>query len=367
MNTRVIGFDLARALAIFGMVLVNFKVVMGASTNGSDWLIFTMGLLDGRAAATFVVLAGIGISLLSKSARDSGDPVRLRQTRTTLLKRALFLFVLGSLYTSIWPADILHFYGIYIAIAAFLFAAPTRRLWAIAVSLTFGFVVLVLTLDYEKGWDFETLEYAGLWTPSGMIRHLFFNGFHPTIPWLAFLLVGIILGRLNWNNSEMRRRIFVIGASVALITEATSAALVAVVSPGSTGEELEIITALFGTAPMPPMPQYILAGTGTACALIAVCVSIGQRFPDAAWLRPFVSTGQIALTLYVAHVFIGMATLETLGRLEDQPLPFSVLASFLFCAFGVAFAWLWRLRFSRGPIELAMRKITEVNARNTID
>ena len=70
---RVVGFDIARALAVFGMVAVNFKVVMGAGSAGPDWLVGVVGLLEGRAAATFVVLAGVGISLMSSSSRMAGD------------------------------------------------------------------------------------------------------------------------------------------------------------------------------------------------------------------------------------------------------------------------------------------------------
>jgi uncharacterized protein len=33
MKQRVTGFDLARALAIFGMVIVNFKIAMNAETG----------------------------------------------------------------------------------------------------------------------------------------------------------------------------------------------------------------------------------------------------------------------------------------------------------------------------------------------
>jgi uncharacterized membrane protein len=61
---RIIGYDVARALAIFGMVVVNFKVVMAASEADPGWLASLVGLLEGRAAATFVILAGVGLSLL---------------------------------------------------------------------------------------------------------------------------------------------------------------------------------------------------------------------------------------------------------------------------------------------------------------
>ena len=98
---RILGYDLARALAIFGMVIVNFKIVMGAGRRGPRWLIDWVGLLDGRAAATFVVLAGIGISLLSRDARQQEDGVQLARDRGLLLRRALFLFVAGSVPTRV--------------------------------------------------------------------------------------------------------------------------------------------------------------------------------------------------------------------------------------------------------------------------
>ena len=152
MQNRIIGYDLARALAVFGLVVVNFKIVMGAGENGPPWLVGLVGLLEGRAAATFVVLAGVGIALLSRQARLAKDPQRLCADGRTLLKRALFFFVVGALYTPIWPADILHFYGVYIVVAAFLLAAPSKRLGVLAGGLVAAFVVLILVLDYEKGW-----------------------------------------------------------------------------------------------------------------------------------------------------------------------------------------------------------------------
>jgi len=161
LKKRVIGYDLARALAIFGMVIVNFKIVMSAERNGPEWLVSLVGLLDGRAAATFVVLAGAGISLLSQKGRSRGDHDQLARDRRMLLKRALFLFIVGLLYTPIWPADILHFYGAYIAVAAFLLATPGRQLWGCSGALVLAFVVLFFTLNYDHGWDWKTLEYNG--------------------------------------------------------------------------------------------------------------------------------------------------------------------------------------------------------------
>lgn len=357
MKRRIIGYDLARALAVFGMVMVNFKIVMGAETNGPSWLVTMIGLLNGRAAAIFVVLAGIGISLLSGKGRTTLAPDLLARDRRTLLKRALFLFVTGMLYTPIWPADILHFYGVYIAAAAFLLAAPMKRLWASASSLVLAFTVMMFVFDYGKEWDWNTLSYEGFWTPVGMLRHLFFNGFHPVIPWLAFLVLGMIIGRLDMRSPEIRKKVFAWGAGIAIAAELVSWLLLRILLPEAAPGDKEIITAVFGTGPMPPMPLYMIAGAGTACAVIALLVALGERYGDSAWLRPFVSTGQLALTLYVAHVVLGMGTLEGMGRLENQTLAFAVLASVLFCTAGVLFAHFWRKRFQRGPLETVMRAL----------
>ena len=86
----------------------------------------------------------------------------------------------GLLYWPIWRADILHYYGAYLAIGALLLGVPGRRLWALAGGLVLAFaVLLVLGLDYADGWDFETLTYHGFWTPRGFARNLLYNGFHP--------------------------------------------------------------------------------------------------------------------------------------------------------------------------------------------
>ena len=61
MKERIIGIDIARALAVIGMIIVNFKVVLGE--NGLSWVKSFASAFDGKAAATFVVLAGIVILL----------------------------------------------------------------------------------------------------------------------------------------------------------------------------------------------------------------------------------------------------------------------------------------------------------------
>ena len=353
-SKRIEGYDFARALAILGMILVNFKIVLEASEAGPAWLVWSVSLLEGRAAAMFVILAGVGLTLLSNKARQQQDLARLAQHRRTLLKRATFLFFVGLLYTPIWPADILHFYGLYIAVGAFLLSSSDRQLWGWALLFIGGFVAMLFLFDYETGWDWETITYVDLWTPVGMMRHLFFNGFHPVFPWTAFLLIGMWLGRQDVRSGRIRGLILVISIMTVIIIELLSSGCFQLFSSTSIMDVSEA-SYVCGSQPIPPMPFYILSGGGTAIAMIMLSVSLTEQFPTSLWLKPFITTGQLALTLYVAHVIIGMGALEMLGLLSPQTLWFTVLYGFGFYMVGMIFAVLWSTWFRRGPLEAVMR------------
>ncbi len=352
---RIAGYDLARALAVFGMVVVNFKLVMGAADHGPHWLLTLAGLLEGRAVATFVVLAGVGMALATRRAREAEDRDKLVAQRRSFWKRAFWLFVVGLLYTPIWPADILHFYGWYIALGTLFLGASAKRILAATAALALAFVPLILIFDYERGWNFDSLEYTDLWTPAGMVRHLFFNGFHPVVPWAAFLLFGLWLGRQRMDQPRVARRLLGLGLVVMVIAEGLSYLLV---SSASRLGDPELAQALLGTAPMPPVPLYLLAGGGAATALISACVRLAQGRETSPVLRPLLATGRMALTLYVAHVILGMGTLEAVGRLEHQSPAFAVGSATLFFLLSILFSHLWLARFHQGPFEWALRRLS---------
>jgi len=67
--------------------------------------------------------------------------------------------------------------------------------------------VLLVLIDYETACDFETLTYVDFWTVVGFLRNTFYNGFHPVIPWAAFLLLGLWVGRQNPLDTKLRQRI----------------------------------------------------------------------------------------------------------------------------------------------------------------
>ena len=193
------------------------------------------------------------------------------------------------------------------------------------------------------------------WTPAGMLRHMFFNGFHPVFPWVAFVMIGMWLGRQDIRDSQFQRRLIILCLGGLVIAEVSSALLVSAFTVPLGAEDA---TGLFSRDMMPPMPFYILSASSSAIIMIVLCIRFTEQFKQAEWLQPFIFTGQLALSIYVAHVLIGMGLMEVFGWMEGYSLLASVIYAFVFYGTMVAIAHWWRQHFKRGPVEWIMRRIT---------
>lgn len=336
------GIDLARWFAFVGMVFVNFRIVLGGY-EGTPWMLAMVSSLEGRAASLFVVLAGIGLGWTSR-----------RSTRGVVIKRGLFLLVVGLLNSLIFSGDILHFYGVWFVLGAFVMRWRTPALLGLAAAVVVAAAVMIPTLDYEAGWQWETLTYTDFWTAEGMVRHLFFNGWHPVFPWFAFLLVGLVLSRLDLGRRRTQVLLLVVGASVSATAQIVSHQLVSHYSEAWSRHELA--SALFGTASIPPMPLYVLAAGGSAVAVLGACLVLADVVPMLASL--LAPAGRQTLSLYLGHIVVGMGGMWLLGMEGSQSVDGAVLATVIFCLLGTVAAWLWGRRFAKGPIEACMRRLT---------
>ncbi len=310
MKKRIIGIDVARAFAVVGMIIVNYKIVFGE--EGSPWVQGLLKVVDGKAAATFVVLAGIGLALMTNSALRNGDQAKLQTSRLRIIKRAIFLFVIGLSYVWIWPADILHFYGVYMLLTLiFIYQKPSVLLWGAGL-LILAFPVLAFLIPYETGWDFSIYSYEDFWTMNGFFRNLFFNGFHPVIPWTAFMLFGLWYGRQDLFNQQFLRRSLRIGLITFISIQLFALGSNWLLTQANGPAEAEWSTFL-ATIPMPPMPLYMINGISFAVVIIASCILWAQKREDSKIIHALNKMGQLALTFYVAHVILGMGLVEIFG------------------------------------------------------
>lgn len=344
-DRRLHGLDLARSIALIGMVIVNFDIVMvhvGQAVHESSRL---AEALQGRAAATFVVLAGIGLGLAARRGEWN-------HTLAVTLRRAAFLMAIGLLNSLIFDADIIHYYAVYFVIGALLLRAPNAMLWFAIVGFVGGFVGLMTMIDYEAGWNFENLTYDGFWTPVGFVRNLMFNGWHPVIPWVAFLLFGIWLSRQKLRETFVHVTMVVAGAAILGVTTFASRWLIA-----NTADDIPDAEFLFGTASIPPVPLYMIAGGSAASLIIGLCLLVEPRIRSTGIPAILAPAGRQTLTLYIAHILIGMGLLDALGLIGGQSGRAALIASALFCVAATVYACLWSRWFDRGPLENLMRRI----------
>ncbi len=142
-SERIIGFDVARSLAILGMILVHFGLVLSKDRTSPPALATVLDILDGRAAMLFVLLAGIGITLIFRRRVESNNSSEIGLLCKTLIRRGMFLFVLGILNLVIWPGDILRVYGVTFLLAACLIQASFRTLLAVAAAFSIAFAAML--------------------------------------------------------------------------------------------------------------------------------------------------------------------------------------------------------------------------------
>ena len=122
---------------------------------------------------------------------------------------------------------------------------------------------------------------------------------------------------------------------------------------------LELIE-IFGTKPMPQLPIYMFSGIAIAFAIISEWIIISKKFENSFIIDALNKTGQLALTLYVAHVIVGMGIIEVINptKIGNYSIEFSVGYAIVFSLLCILFAVIWRKYKKYGPLEWVMRKIT---------
>ena len=210
---RIMGYDVARAIAVIGMVIVNYhNIFLVGRSRHPHWFTGLAFFLQGRAAAIFVMLAGVGITLMSHKALLSGDALLFRKVRQDLLKRSLVLFLIGLVFFHWWNSDILHFYGIFLSTGALLLFVSGFSLWFLIGGCLI--VATFLFIFYEAS---PTMIQVLL--PANPISELFdgllISGQYSLLPWFSFFMVGMWLGRPEIiSNRQLIQRVFWISLAV---------------------------------------------------------------------------------------------------------------------------------------------------------
>ena len=363
---RVVGVDMARCLALLGMMATH--ILPGYEGLEIPW---PQQLAGGRASALFAVLAGVSLSLTT--GREHPVHGRERINRSCgLAVRALLIALLGmylaTLDTNV--AIILTYYGLLFLLGIPLLGLGSRALFGLAA----GWVVLAPVVSHllrpelpPRDAGSPTIERLG--DPWQLLTELSFTGTYPMFPWLAYLLAGMAIGRVNLMSVRNAQRLLVGGGLLAstawlvsrLITNTATVdtALRTTLQPGleATRPELDALLThgLFGTtpteswwwltvvAPHSTTPFDLAQTIGSAMAVIGLCLLVSRPAPRL--MAVLFGAGAMTLTLYSLHIW--MLTPEVWPPEPPDEAAVYVRHVSVVLSVGAAFA----LARWRGPLE----------------
>ena len=364
-SQRLPGPDVVRAVALVGVVVMNYHgyLINRGGERRSDGVAGVFdpfaGPLSTRFAATFVLTAGVGITLLTRraladrAAGAPGAPEAVTAMRWRLVRRGMVLYLLGLYLDVIWPGTIILYYGWMFAVAALLFTLASR--WLVALG-----VVVTLAAWALRGWAVARTRDGGdvgwLLSPgAGSIRRYLVDvwlvGTHPLLPWLGFLCAGIVLGR-HLATPDWRLRSIALGATLL-----GAASLVGALVAGDGADE--VTGALASTDPADRGLPYVASALGSALVAFAVVSWLADRATGTAarLVDPFRRAGQMTLTLYVAHVLVFLLLVDSLGWIEPAGLGTSLGFALAFWVVLIVAGAAWHRRFGRGPAERIYRAL----------
>jgi uncharacterized membrane protein len=312
---RLVGLDVARALALLGMVATH--VLAPADPSGE--ISWTQDLAGGRASALFAVLAGVSLALLSgRQTPPTGRArwVAMRALAVRALLIAAIGLTIGMLDSGL--AVILTYYGV-----MFLLALPFIGLRArsLAVLSAVWLVVVPLlshlvrdSLPAARG---DNPTWGQLSDPVPMLWELLLTGYYPALPWLAYVFAGMAVGRSDLARRSVQAGLLVGGVVLAVGTTWLSDRLVAGrLSPGVV-EEAGF--GMYGTTPAGGRADYLLlvaphsatpfdlAQTiGSSLAVIGGCLLLVSALqpPGVRFMAVLFGAGTMTLTLYSVHVWM---------------------------------------------------------------
>ena len=352
-TTRSVDLDVIRAVALIGVCIMNYHGYLNPRTAGDPTTLAGelfdpwRGPLATRFAATFVVVAGMGVVLLTRRAIASGDPATIAAQRWVLVRRGVLLVSFGFVVDWVWPGTILFFYGGYFLVAATVFTLRTR--WIVALGVGAAVAATAIrgwAIDHPLQWllsgDAESTR-----SPRDLVFDLVVRGTHPLLPWLSFLCLGMVLQR----HMPVRPHRRVVLAFVGVVVVA-AAYVAAATLPGD-----EVLRA---TWPYSRSIPYVLAAGGTALVAVLTIGALARATSASRPTRWLAVAGRCTLTLYALHVVVFRLVVDTLDLVDhDSGLTSALVLAVGFWLAAITAAVAWNRVAAIGPLEWVYRRFSD--------
>lgn len=348
---RLVGVDIARGLAILGMFVAHLGDDGPRGRHDPEWFV----VADGRSAALFALLAGVSLALANgRQVPPSG--LALTRARLATLVRAGVLLLVGVVLVML-GTPVLVILPAYAAIfvLALPFLGADRRvllLGSVAAAVVSPTVIFLLTTPLERGGVSAAARVTGLPDP---VEHLpmdeFVTGAYPALVFLAYILLGMIVGRSNLSSVSVQ--LGLIGSGTILAAAAWGSSRVVLDALGPDASPLAVRLASAGAHDDSTLE--VIGNCGTSLAVIGLCLLLTRPGTAAgraasAVLSPVAAAGATSLSVYSFHI----VAIFLLGNdVVWYPESNAVLVWFVVVA--LAGAWLWRRFLGRGPLERLLR------------
>lgn len=331
---RLAGLDLARGLAVVGMLAAHLLTIDDFELDDpATWV----DVVNGRSSILFATLAGVSIALVSGARTPVTGAARARASGRLAL-RAAALFVVGMLLmaTGVPVYVILPAYAILFVLALPFLGMRPRALFALAGALA-------LVMPFVQAW----LDASPFWlTPAGEQLSLVLGWAYPFPVWIAFVLAGLGIGRCDLRAPSTAAWLTAAGTALALLGYGLDA------STGADPLVEDSLWAAVWTAGAHSSGILEVVGSGGfAIAVIGVCLLLCRT--AARWVViPLRAVGAMPLTAYCAQLIVWaivaaivLGDVGELGGFRDlQPFWPMTLGLVLACT-------LWILLVGRGPLE----------------
>lgn len=360
---RLRSLDVVRGIALIGVIALNYHAVLNEQDAFSpiDASSFSRlfnpisGVLTTRFAATFVFVAGIGVTLMSSRLKPA-DVDGVHRLRLTLLRRGAFLLLVGYGLEWMWPGTILFYYGAYFIIASVLVNSSTRIVITTAIASIAVAAGLHLWRVSERFDDNYTawLDPASVDSPRNVALRLFVGYTHPIFPWLAFFLAGMVVAR----GFSGRRMITGQHAAVAGILVVGAYLLRDLVRPSLiTDRAASLRASAVSLQPFDRGILFVLSTLGIAVLAMWSIERLVARQPNSKTFEALARAGRMSLTLYVAHILIFKLVVDVLGVVRPTGLDTALVLTLAVYVGGLVVAWFVLSRRSHGPVEWLYRMV----------
>lgn len=222
---RLVGVDVARGLALLGMMAVHS---FSTFTDDGDPAVATV-IAAGRSAATFAFVAGVSLTFLS-----GGRTPLLGHGRTAaaagIAVRGLLIALVGLVLGYLDSAEvILPFYGLMFLLAVPLLGLRARALALLAAGIAvLGPVLLVVAADRgasSAGEHVNPTLTTLVHDPLGLLVLLLATGSYPVLAYLSYVCAGMAVGRLDLSSRRVAVWLVGGGLGAAVLAKIVSAVL----------------------------------------------------------------------------------------------------------------------------------------------